>query len=57
MHTIENTEYGIEARIVELRNGSYCVTLRDTEANEVLPTGKIFSVFEDARNYAIKITN
>ena len=55
MITVYNDNEGIEALIRALNNGSYSVTICDTESGQTLPTAKIFKEYNDARQYANKI--
>lgn len=54
MQTIESTDKAIEARIMQLKSGAYSVTLRDTEADQILPTARIFKDYQSAADYAVR---
>ncbi len=51
-----NDDEGTEARVTETERG-FAVTLRDTDADVVLPSVKIFPFFVEADAYARKIAN
>jgi hypothetical protein len=59
--TRENIENGLCAEVHKICSGKYAgmysVCLRDTDANETLPTIEIFDYLGDARQYADKIIN
>lgn len=49
--TFKDEELGIEAFVAENAKGYY-VSVRDTDANEVIPFGVIFKELKDAINAA-----
>jgi hypothetical protein len=56
IRTYVNPEYGIEARIARLDDGRYSVTLRDIEADAVLPVARIVTDIETAAEHARLLT-
>lgn len=42
--TFRDEENGVEARVVQMRDGRFSVTLKDIHSGEVLPTARIFGV-------------
>jgi diguanylate cyclase (GGDEF)-like protein len=55
LHQVTGPE-GTEARVVELEDGRFSVTLRDTDAGETVPTVQIFDSKADAIAYADTIS-
>ncbi len=49
--TFANKEYGIEAKVMKMTLG-YSVTLTDTDANETLPSRRIYKTETEAIAYA-----
>lgn len=45
----------VETRVALRRDGQYAVTLRDLDADEVLPVAKIYADVEAAHAYARQI--
>lgn len=56
--TYLNEEYGIAALVTEISRG-YAVTLLDTDAEEIVPCGRIFplNMLDQALVYAKQIAN
>lgn len=53
--TLTNQYYGIAAEVCGIGGEVYRVILKDIEANEILPTIKIFRSLEKALKYAEKL--
>jgi N12 class adenine-specific DNA methylase len=53
--TFLDKENGIESRVVQTRDGRFSVTLRDIDADEVLPVARIFNTREAAEAQAKKV--
>ena len=54
--SVQDIETGIEARITELKNGNWSVTIKDLDSECVVPMAVIFKTYELAYAYAHKAT-
>ena len=55
LYEVKNEYYGIAAHVNQLANGSYSVTLFDTEARETVPAGYIYKDLSQAKAKADKL--
>jgi len=53
--TFTNKRDGIRSHVERRPAGYYAVSLEDVDAEEFLPTIKVFSSFDQATTYAMKI--
>ncbi len=52
---IQNADYGISAKVSQMADGRWRVTLRDDDTGETLPSAKIYTNEADALAYAERI--
>lgn len=55
--TFTNAEDGMESRVISLRDGRISVTLRDMDADEILPSARIYPAdrLADAKAHAATV--
>ncbi len=52
---IQNADYGISAKVSQMADGRWRVTLRDDDTGETVPSARIYTNEADALAYAEKI--
>ncbi len=52
MTILKNNEYGIAAQVYQNARGQWVVRLIDTDADEILPTLKLFETEDQAHAFA-----